>query len=268
MPRFAPALALLPAAALLFVFGPTAPEDRAAADHHEGETEADLGHYRKATIDVGVLVSDVHAAEEFYEDVLGFEEIDEFTVSEQVAGDSGLTDYRKFTADVMAIGWGEDATRIKLIQMPGRPPARADNRFVNSTYGPSYLTLHVADMDPILKAAAKHKIKPLAKGPVKIGAKGYLALIRDPDGNFIELVGPRSSMPADAPAEEKAGDAVEKAAEKAGEATKKAAEATEEAAEKAGDAAEDAVEATGDAAKQAGDAVEEAGDVIEDATDE
>ncbi|NNJ25205.1 VOC family protein [Alienimonas chondri] len=252
MPRPVSALALLPVAALFAALGSFAP-----ADHHEGEKAEDFGHYRKPTIDVGVIVSDVGAAEEFYESVLGFEEIDEFTVSEQIAGDSGLTDYRKFTADVMAIGWGENATRIKLIEMAGRPAARVDNQFISSTYGPSYLTLHVKDMDPILKAAAEHKLKPLAKGPVKIGEKGYLALLRDPDGNFIELVGPRPNMKAEEP--------VEKAADKA---TEEAAEATEEAgeaAEKAGEAAGEAAEATEEAAEEAvEEAAAEATEIVEE----
>ncbi|MEM9702318.1 MAG: VOC family protein, partial [Planctomycetota bacterium] len=156
MPRFTLLPAALSAAALLVAFGPLAP-----ADHHADDAPADYGDYRKPTIDVGVIVSDAGAAEAFYEDVLGFEELTEFTVSEQVAGDSGLTNYRSFTAHVMAIGEGEDATRIKLIEMPGRPPARIDNSFVSSSYGPSYLTLHVSDMDPILKAAAENKLKPL-----------------------------------------------------------------------------------------------------------
>ena len=37
-------------------------------------------------------------------------------------------------------------------------------------------------------------MKPLAKTPVLIGedpAGAYLTLVRDPDGNLIELIGPR-----------------------------------------------------------------------------
>ena len=245
--RFLPALALLPAAALFACVDPAA-----IADHHDKGEDASVGNYRKPTIDVGVMVTDVREAEEFYEEVLGFEEIDEFTVSKEVAGDSGLTDYKQFTADVMAIGDGENATRIKLIEMPGKIGARVDNSFVSSTLGPSYLTLHVNDMDPILKAAADHQVKPLAKGPIKIGGDRYLALIRDPDGNFIELVGPRPNFKPvepeakDGPAEDAAEEAVEEtgdAAEAAGEAL---LEATEEAAEATGEAAEATEEAVED----------------------
>ena len=36
--------------------------------------------------------------------------------------------------------------------------------------------------------------EPLAKGPVRLGERpdsDYLALVRDPDGNLIELIGPK-----------------------------------------------------------------------------
>ena len=198
MKRLLPLFALLPAAGLI-----------AVADHHD---EAGIpGPYRTAVIDVGVIVSDIEKAEHFYEDALGFTEIDEFDVSAAVGRASGLTDNQKFTADVMAIGDGENATKIKLIEIPDAPGARPDNRFVHSTYGPSYLTLHVDDIDAVLAMAAKEGVKPLADGPTKAGGTTYIALLRDPDGNFIELVGPRPNSAKQRldDAADEAGDAVE-----------------------------------------------------------
>ena len=196
----------------------------AALDHHD---EAGMeGPYRKAVIDVGVIVSDIEKAEHFYEDALGFEEVDEFDVSAEVAGKSGLTDNKMFTADVMALGEGEGATKIKLIEIPDAPGARPDNSFIHSTYGPSYLTLHVDDIDAVLAMAAKEGVKPLKDGPVKVSAESpvYIALVRDPDGNFIELVGPRPNS-----AKQRLGDAADEAGD--------AVEALGDAAEELGDAA-------------------------------
>ena len=196
----------------------------AALDHHD---EAGLeGPYRKATIDVGVIVSDIQKAEEFYEEALGFEEIDEFDVSAEVAGKSGLTDNKKFTADVMAIADSESATRIKLIEIADAPGARPDNAFIHSTYGPSYLTLHVDDIDAALKKAAGAGVKPLKDGPVRIAANSpvYIALIRDPDGNFIEFVGPRPNA---------AGERLKDAADELGDAAEAAGDALEGAGEQA-----------------------------------
>ena len=218
----------------------------AAPDPHDGEDGGD-SPYRKAVIDVGVIVSDIDAAEDFYEDALGFHEVNEFDVAPEVAGASGLTAGAGFTADVMAIGYGEDATKIKLIEMPTAPGARPDNRFIHSSYGPSYLTLHVRDIDAALKRAADHGVKPLKSGPVAVNEEGttFIALIRDPDGNFIELVGPRAApagettpeteaeaeMKPDGPAEnaaEAAGEAVDDAAAEVGEELGEAADALDD----------------------------------------
>lgn len=40
---------------------------------------------------------------------------------------------------------------------------------------------------PIIKKA---DAKPLAETPVSLGGKTQLVVVRDPDGNFIELIGP------------------------------------------------------------------------------
>ena len=200
----------------------------AAFDHHD---EAGLeGPYRTAVIDVGVIVSDIEAAEHFYEDALGFSEVDEFDVSAEVAGKSGLTDNKKFTADVMAIGEGEHATKIKLIEIPDAPGARQDSTFIHSTYGPSYLTLHVDDVDAVLAMAAKEGVKPLKDGPVRVAKDSpiFLALVRDPDGNFIELVGPRPNS-----AKQRLDDAKDEVTD--------AADELGDAAEAAGDALQDSL---------------------------
>ncbi|MFH5805881.1 VOC family protein [Alienimonas sp. DA493] len=264
-----------------------APLAAAAPQDGDQNGEKDAGPYSKPTIDVGVIVSDAEKTETFYVDVLGFEKSGEFSVDEQIAGDSGLTDDRPLHARVMTLGKGEDATRIKLVTVPGAPPARQDSRFIHSTYGPSYLTLHVRDMDPILKAAAEHKLKPLAKGPVALGGGRYLALLRDPDGNFIELVGARPHAQPEEPAGEEKNEDTQDAAKPDGEQKEemksdakkdepkkdepkkdepKNDEASpDEPAEDAADDAEAAAEKAGDAAENAAEVVEEA---AEDATEE
>ena len=175
----------------------------ALADHHEKQEEANAADaYRRVTMDVGVVVTDTHAAEEFWEDALGFEEIDEFEVDAETATKAGLTDGQPLYVDVMALGEGPDATRVKLMSFPKAPGHRADNRFIHSTLGPSYLTFHVTDIDASLDRAAEHGVKPLSDGPVEVGGGTFIALIRDPDGNFVELVGPRAKADDAPPAEE------------------------------------------------------------------
>jgi len=146
--------------------------------------------FARTTIDVGVVVSNVEKAAQFYKNALGFTEVTGFDVSAKMGAGSGLTDNQPFHVRVMVLGEGPTATKIKLMEFPYRPGSTIDNRFIHSSYGYSYLTIFVTDTTAALERAKKAGALPL-KEPYQIrGGKNYLTLVRDPDGNLIELVGP------------------------------------------------------------------------------
>ena len=66
---------------------------------------------------------------------------------------------------------------------------------IHSQQGFSYLTIKVKDTVKALQRLDKAGIKPIARGSQELPAslaKGiYLTIVRDPDGNLIELVGPK-----------------------------------------------------------------------------
>lgn len=150
--------------------------------------------FRTTTVDFGVVVSDIDKSIEFYRDVLGLKEASSFSVSGEIAGDAGLTAGESATVHVMTLGDDPTATKVKLMQIGDKMPAKQDLTYINSTLGMSYMTLHVNDVSRVLANAAEHGVKPIAKGPADIsrgsGNKMVLAIVRDPDGNFVELVGP------------------------------------------------------------------------------
>ncbi|MCR9200111.1 MAG: ankyrin repeat domain-containing protein [Planctomycetaceae bacterium] len=73
---------------------------------------------------------------------------------------------------------------------PDAPGAKPDQRFIHSTLGFRYLTLFVNDMDAAVERARKAKIKLSGRTPAKVGGNNLLTVFKDPDGNFIELIGP------------------------------------------------------------------------------
>jgi predicted enzyme related to lactoylglutathione lyase len=80
------------------------------------------------------------------------------------------------------------------MEFKSAPGARVDNTYINSSYGFRYLTIFVKDLNKSLAHAEKAGVKPIAKNPQPLPA-GFpagvgIAVFRDPDGNFIELVGP------------------------------------------------------------------------------
>lgn len=152
------------------------------------------GKFARGTIDLGVVTSDVDKAVKFYTEAIGFQEIEGFSVDADFCAKAGLTDHERLDIRVLVLENNESATRLKLMQLPGVESATADNRFIHSQLGYSYLTIYVTDGDQALKRLRSAGIKPLAKGPVPLPPDlppGLsLTVVRDPDGNLIELIGP------------------------------------------------------------------------------
>jgi predicted enzyme related to lactoylglutathione lyase len=148
--------------------------------------------FTKTTIDFGIVVSDLEKSLKFYTEVVGFKRAGNFTVQPDTVNAAGLTNISKpLTIEELTLGDGATATKLKLMQIPDSKQKKPANEYIHSSFGMSYMTVFVTDTKAALARAAKHNVKPLKKGPVAIGGgKIFLTLLKDPDGNFIELVGP------------------------------------------------------------------------------
>jgi catechol 2,3-dioxygenase-like lactoylglutathione lyase family enzyme len=153
--------------------------------------------FPRTTIDLGCVVTDLAESRRFYVEGLGFREIQGFDVPADLARDAGLTDTKPLSIRVLALGDGEAATKLKLMQVAGAAPRTGDTEFIHSHAGFRYLTIFVADVDAALARLATIGVRPIAKGPVALpatlGAGMTLACVRDPDGNVVELLGPRAA---------------------------------------------------------------------------
>jgi len=160
-------------------------------------TSVPASDFSSTTIDLGVVVSDIDKSAAFYEQALGFEERDGFEVPPDFCRDAGLTDGLPLVIRVFVLGEGDQATKLKLMQVEGAKPKPTDNAFIHSQLGFSYLTVYVNDTAATLERCAGFGVKPIAKGPLPIGPTGegnstpHLSIVRDPDGNLIELIGPQ-----------------------------------------------------------------------------
>lgn len=154
---------------------------------------AEPAQVAKPTLDLGLVVSDLGQAARFYTEAIGFTEFEGFTAPSDFARDAGLTDGKPLVIRVFALGKGPDATKLKLMSTgQGKP---SDNRYLDSQLGFSYITIFVSDTNAALERLKQAGVQPVAKSPVPLPrdlAEGiYLTVVRDPDGNFVELVGPK-----------------------------------------------------------------------------
>ncbi len=146
--------------------------------------------YARTTIDIGVVVSDLERSVKFYRDDLGLVPAvpPGFDVPGELAKDAGLDDGTPLQVKVFNLGPGPGATSLKLMAIPGAK--KGDSSTVGSGLGPRYLTLFVKDLGAVLDRMKGRSIPVVAKGPVVLGGGTGIAFVRDPDGNFVEFVGP------------------------------------------------------------------------------
>jgi catechol 2,3-dioxygenase-like lactoylglutathione lyase family enzyme len=154
--------------------------------------------FPRTTIDLGCVVSDLDASVRFYTEGVGFREVKSFAVPADLARDAGLTDSKPLAVRVLVLGEGENATKLKLMQVAGTAPRTGDTDFIHSHTGFRYLTIFIPDTDAALARLAKLGVKPIAKSPVTLPeslapAGTHLTCVRDPDGNLVELIGPRAA---------------------------------------------------------------------------
>lgn len=147
--------------------------------------------FSRGAIDFGIVCSDVEKSVAFYKNVVGMKEIDGFDVPASLATDAGLVDNHNLHVHVLVTQESSNATRLKLMQVKDAPGKKVDHEFIHSSLGMSYSTIWVSDIDASLTRAKAGNVKPVAKGPVALPNGMFLAVIRDPDGNFVELVGPK-----------------------------------------------------------------------------
>ena len=151
--------------------------------------------FSSATIDLGVVVTDIEKAAKFYTEAIGFKELKGFDVPADFAADAGLTAKKALSIRVFVLGEGHGATKIKLMQIEGVKPKKSENEFIHSQTGFRYLTIIINDTTAAMEQLKKAGVKPIAKTPIMIPetiAKDlYLTIVQDPDGNLIELVGPK-----------------------------------------------------------------------------
>ena len=155
---------------------------------------ADESNFSSTTVDLGVVVSDAEKSLKWYKDVVGCKELDGFDVPGSFAADIGLTSKLPFHVHVLVLDEEKSATKLKLIAFKDHPGARVDNTTIHASYGFRYLTIFVKDLNKAVEQAEKHGSKPIAKNPQPLPA-GFpegvgISVHRDPDGNFVELVGP------------------------------------------------------------------------------
>jgi len=141
------------------------------------------------TVDVGVVVDDLEASLQFYQEVLGMEQSRTIDINEEFGQRSGLTGGQTAEIRVLTLGEGDAATEWKLMTFEGLPEA-PDEADITDQQGMQYVTLQVDRLGPYLKRAREHGVEPRGDTPIALGDTDHFLLLQAPEGTFVEVIGP------------------------------------------------------------------------------
>ena len=140
-------------------------------------------------IGVGVVVTDLEKSLDFYTRVIGMKVVEEFDVDGEFGRTSGLTGGIPFNVKVLKLEESPSANQWKLMSF-GKEPGHPFPAFIQEDTGPQYITIMVKSLAPFIERIYKHQVKLLGETPVPAGPDMHFVLVQDPDGTFIELIGP------------------------------------------------------------------------------
>lgn len=144
--------------------------------------------FSSPTIGVGVVVKDIDSSLFFYLNVIGMRKVGEFDVDAELGKKSGLSNGLPFHVDVLKLEDSPQANVWKLLSFGNEAP-HPRSTYIQDDHGMQYITINVNSLEPFLKRINRHGVKLLGDTPIPLG-ENHFVLVQDPDGTFIELIGP------------------------------------------------------------------------------
>lgn len=145
--------------------------------------------FSNPTIQIGVVVKDLQKSVEFYTRIIGMTKTGEFSVPVEKARELGLTDKYPLDVTVLKLENSEQANEWKLMSL-GTKANHPKQNFISDDTGIQYITILVEHLLPVMKRVQQNRIKILSKTPSTLDDGRKFILIQDPDGTFVEIIGP------------------------------------------------------------------------------
>lgn len=146
-------------------------------------------NFTSKVIGIGVVVSDLERSLDFYVNGIGMVKTGNFTINEDFGKRSGLSNGVATNVTILKLENSPDATDWKLMSF-GSKPAHSKPKYIQDDTGMQYITIQVKALQPIIDRLTEMKVPFLGSTPTPLTAKAHFVFVQDPDGNFIELIGP------------------------------------------------------------------------------
>jgi catechol 2,3-dioxygenase-like lactoylglutathione lyase family enzyme len=137
----------------------------------------------------GVVVSDLDRSLDFYVDGIGMVKAYSFTITEDFSKRSGLSNGVPVEVTVLKLENSPNANEWKLMSF-GNEKTESKPDYIQDGTGVQYITINVKALNPVIKRLKEKNVKLLGSTPTPLNENLYFVLVQDPDGIFIELIGP------------------------------------------------------------------------------
>jgi len=145
--------------------------------------------YTRGDIQIGVVVSDLERSVNFYTNVLGMVEAGGFSIDDDFGRRSGLSGGKPFDVVILKTSDSPSAAEFKLMSFSNGKVPRA-GQYIQDDIGMQYITLFVNDMNGVVERLKAAGVEFLGETPVSLDDGRRFVLIKDPNGIFVELIGP------------------------------------------------------------------------------
>ncbi len=141
-------------------------------------------------IGVGVVVADIDRSIDFYVNGIGLVKTGSFKVADDFSKRSGLANGVPFDVTVLKLENSAEANEWKLISFGKKASTAKKSKYIQDDVGMQYITIMVKALKPVMERLKKQNVTFLGSSPTILNEKSQLLLVQDPDGNFVELIGP------------------------------------------------------------------------------
>ncbi|MDN5211094.1 VOC family protein [Fulvivirgaceae bacterium BMA12] len=155
-----------------------------------GLTKYESSEFSSPTIQIGVVVKNLEASVKFYTEVIGMKKTGGFSIDKDFGKRLGLTDTKAVEVSVLQLEDRESATQWKLMSF-NQEASHPKQSYIHDDTGVQYITIYVKSLAPVMERLKKHNIKLLGETPLLLPDGKMFVLVQDPDGIFVELIGPK-----------------------------------------------------------------------------
>lgn len=146
-------------------------------------------NFSSKLIGVGVVVSDLERSFDFYVNGIGMVKTGGFDLDKDFTKRSGLSNGVPFSVTVLKLEDSPEANEWKLMSF-GKKASHPEQKFIQDDVGMQYITINVKALKPVMARLKERDVPFLGSTPTRLNENLHFLLVQDPDGNFVELIGP------------------------------------------------------------------------------